>query len=424
MFRKYLVSTLIICLLFSIVVMGAPTYVNLGPTSYIEGDVGVPAGSGYYISDVLFSTLGLIDISTLAKTDGGIIVGDGTNFVLETGATVRASLGLTIGTHVQAYDAGLLSIAGLTTATNEMIYTTALDAYAVCDLSAFGRSIIDDADESTFKATVNLEIGTDVQAWDTQLDDLATLSYAGNSLKFARVNAGETALEFAAEADPTVDSDAEIKAILVDEVTKTGDFTPGRIAKINNATGIIEMATNTDTEVADAVTKKHAANADTDLDATFEATFVKKADNVNVLNDITSPGADIEDAVTKKHTQNTDTAAGGEWDFGAHSAGFTIQTATGDGTTTINWTLGNYFKFTHGAMSETFTFNPAPTKPSHLTLILIQDGTGGRDSTWPAPVKWLGAEPTWTDGGGGKGIVVAMVYDGTSYWSQGTPWEE
>lgn len=225
------------------------------------------------------------------------------------------------------------------------------------------------------------------------------------------------------EADPTVDSDAKIKAILVDEVTKTGDFTAGRMAIINNASGIIEQGTNTDTDVADAVTKKHAANADTDLDGTFEATFVKKVDTVNVLADITSTGANIEDAVTKKHTQNTDTAAGGEWDFGANSAGFTIQTAGGDGTTTINWTLGNYFKFTHGAMAETFTFNPAPTKPGHLTLIIIQDGVGGRDCTWPAPVKWLGDEPTWTDGGAGKGIVMAIVYDGTSYWSQGTPWE-
>ncbi|GAI76022.1 unnamed protein product [marine sediment metagenome] len=74
-------------------------------------------------------------------------------------------------------------------------------------------------------------------------------------------------------------------------------------------------------------------------------------------------------------------------------------------------------------MAETFTFT-APTKPSHLTLIILEDANGAHDCTWPAPVKWLGAEPTWTDGGGGKGIVVAMVYDGTSYWSQGTPWEE
>jgi len=68
------------------------------------------------------------------------------------------------------------------------------------------------------------------------------------------------------EVDPTVDTDAEIKAILVDEVIKTGAFTAGKIAKINNVNGIIEQGTNTDIEVADAVTKKHSQNTDTQLD--------------------------------------------------------------------------------------------------------------------------------------------------------------
>ena len=62
----------------------------------------------------------------------------------------------------------------------------------------------------------------------------------------------------------------------------------------------------------------HASGGDSDLDSTFEATFVKKADTVNVLSDITSTGANIEDAVTKKHantldhTQGTDTALGAQ----------------------------------------------------------------------------------------------------------------
>ncbi len=68
------------------------------------------------------------------------------------------------------------------------------------------------------------------------------------------------------ETDPNVDEDSEIKAILVDEVTKTGDFTAGRMAIINNASGIIEQGTNTNTDVADAVTKKHAQNTDTQFD--------------------------------------------------------------------------------------------------------------------------------------------------------------
>jgi len=58
------------------------------------------------------------------------------------------------------------------------------------------------------------------------------------------------------------------------------------------------------TDIADAVTKKHTQNTDTDLDDTFEATFIKKTDTVNVLSDITSAGAEIEDAVTHKDLSN------------------------------------------------------------------------------------------------------------------------
>lgn len=65
-------------------------------------------------SDVQAYDAQLADIAGLTPTDGNIIVGDGTNFVAESGATARASLGLTIGTDVQAYDAQLADIAGLT----------------------------------------------------------------------------------------------------------------------------------------------------------------------------------------------------------------------------------------------------------------------------------------------------------------------
>lgn len=98
----------------------------------------------------------LQDVAGLTPTDGNFIVGDGANFVAESGATARTSLGLAIGTDVQAYDAGLTSIAGLTTSANEMIYTTASDTYAVTSFTAFGRSLVDDADASTARTTLGL----------------------------------------------------------------------------------------------------------------------------------------------------------------------------------------------------------------------------------------------------------------------------
>ena len=70
--------------------------------------------------------------------------------------TARATLGVVIGTNVQAYDAGLLSIAGLTTAADKMIYTTASDVYATATLTAAGRALIDDADAAAQRTTLGI----------------------------------------------------------------------------------------------------------------------------------------------------------------------------------------------------------------------------------------------------------------------------
>ncbi|MCF8226920.1 MAG: hypothetical protein K9J30_13670, partial [Bacteroidales bacterium] len=66
------------------------------------------------------------------------------------------NLGLAIGSDVQAYDAGLTSIAGLTTAADQMLYTTGADAYATSSLTAAGRAILDDADASAQRSTLGL----------------------------------------------------------------------------------------------------------------------------------------------------------------------------------------------------------------------------------------------------------------------------
>jgi hypothetical protein len=77
-----------------------------------------------------------------------------------TGATTdsqaRTNLGLAIGSNVQAYDAGLQSISGLTTSANQMIYTTASDTYATTSLTAAGRAILDDADAAAQRTTLGL----------------------------------------------------------------------------------------------------------------------------------------------------------------------------------------------------------------------------------------------------------------------------
>lgn len=92
---------------------------------------------------------------------------------------VDATAGAAVWLTYQALDAALTSIASLTTSANQMIYTTAADTYATTTLTAYARTLVDDADASTALST--LGVSTFIKTLLDDADASTALSTLGVS---------------------------------------------------------------------------------------------------------------------------------------------------------------------------------------------------------------------------------------------------
>ena len=154
---------------------------NLTGALTTAADVVVPTYNKFWY--VVNSTTGSQVVTVEVSGQTGVVIPDGGwAIVYCDGTDVEKIID---SDDYQPLDAGLTSIAGLTTAANKMIYTTASDTYAVADLTAAGRAILDDADASAQRTTLGVAIGTDVQAYDADLAAVAALASTGIAVRTA-----------------------------------------------------------------------------------------------------------------------------------------------------------------------------------------------------------------------------------------------
>jgi hypothetical protein len=127
-------------------------------TSFGRTLINQTAASGVR-TELALGSMALQDAGSISIS-GGTISGI-TDLAIDDGGTgassaadARTNLGLVIGTDVQAYDAGLASIAGLTTSADEILYLTGADTYASSPLPSYARDFLASGNSDSDARTV------------------------------------------------------------------------------------------------------------------------------------------------------------------------------------------------------------------------------------------------------------------------------
>jgi len=151
-------------------------------TTSVTGVLPVANGGNAGINNITATTDPTInDDSNDGYAVGSLWVNTTTDLVF---IVTDVTVGAAVWKRYQPYDADLTALAGVTSAADKVPYFTGSETADVTTLSSYGRTLIDDADAATARATLGVVIGTNVQAYDAELNAIAGVTSAADKVPY------------------------------------------------------------------------------------------------------------------------------------------------------------------------------------------------------------------------------------------------
>ncbi len=308
-------------------------------------------------------------------------------------AAARAVIGTVIGTDVQAYNTNLSAIAGVTSAADKLPYFTGSGTASVTDITSTARSLLDDTSVSAMRTTLGL--GT-----------IATIAAPSGTV--VGTTDTQTLTNKSINGDNNPLSNVPMSALKTTGTANTTTFLRGD-GNWTSVSGVGDASTNTATSVDSEVAIFSGTGGKTLKRATGSGIATLTS---GVLGTTTAPSGAIV-GTTDSQTLTNKTLT--EPQVNNYTEGV-VAIGTVTTTSTLSLTSGTMQTATLTASTAcTFTM-PVATAGKSFTLMLKQAASTGNGTATFTGVKWPGAGAPIITAAAGKMDILTFFADGTSWY--------